>query len=231
MLKAVMAQISRPEYLVKIPRYTEDSGPQIGDELCRFPPVEWQQRSIDVKARDKMMVDEILNNAVFTSLFYGDIMCSFCCSMIGTRDISDVMCHLVTRHKKLVKSWFSCPVCISTTITDWNGFMHHRMRYHSSCLGLIVVLEEANIAARLSMGLALHSWIASCKLMKIWPQKNMDSEIEAPLIGQPLEDTRRRPFMRLNSWRRPSGRTRPSFCRVGWRRRSGGQRLSGSRQS
>ena len=44
-LKAVMAQISRPEYLVKIPRYREDFGPQIGDELCRFPPVEWQQWS------------------------------------------------------------------------------------------------------------------------------------------------------------------------------------------
>ena len=53
-LKAVMAQISRPEYLAKIPRYTEDSGPANGDELCRFPPAEWQQRSIDVKARDKM---------------------------------------------------------------------------------------------------------------------------------------------------------------------------------
>ena len=56
------------------------------------------------------------------------------------------------------------------------------MRYHASCLGLIVVLEEANVAARMSMGLALHSWIASCKLMKIWPQENMDSEIEAPLM-------------------------------------------------
>ena len=102
--------------------------------------------------------------------------------MIATRDISDVMGHLVNRHKKLVRSWFSCPVCISTTITDWNGFGHHWMRYHSSCLGLIVVLEEANIAARLSMGLALHAWISSCKLMKIWPQENMDSEIEAPLM-------------------------------------------------
>ena len=44
-----------------------------------------------------------------------------------------------------------------------------------------MVLEEANVAARMSMGLALHSWIAACKLMKIWPMENMDSEIEAPL--------------------------------------------------
>ena len=66
-LKAVMAQISRPEYLAKIPRYTEDSGPQNSKVLCRFPPAEWQQRSIDVKARDKMTVDEILNNSVFAS--------------------------------------------------------------------------------------------------------------------------------------------------------------------
>ena len=115
-----MAQMSRPEYLAKIPRYTEDSGPEDGENLCRFPPVERQQRCIDVKARDKMTVDEILNNAVFTVPFYGDIMCSFCCPMISTRDISDVISHLVNRHKKLVKSWFSCPVCISTTITDWN---------------------------------------------------------------------------------------------------------------
>ena len=42
--------------------------------------------------------------------------------MIATRDISDVMCHFVNRHKKLVRSWFGCLVCISTTITDWNGF-------------------------------------------------------------------------------------------------------------
>ena len=35
-LKAVMAKISRPECLAKIPRYTEDSGPQIGGKLCRF---------------------------------------------------------------------------------------------------------------------------------------------------------------------------------------------------
>ena len=66
--------------------------------------VEWQQRCIDVKARDKMTVDEILNNAVFTAPFYGDIMCSFYCDMIATRDISDVIAHLVSRHKKLVKS-------------------------------------------------------------------------------------------------------------------------------
>ena len=66
-LKAVMAQISRPEYLAKIPRYTEDSGPQNSKVLCRFPPAEWQQRSIDVKARDKMTVDEILNNSEFAS--------------------------------------------------------------------------------------------------------------------------------------------------------------------
>ena len=56
--------------------------------------------------------------------------------------------YLVNGHKKLVKAWFSCPVCISTTITDWNGFW---IKYHASCLGLIVVLEEANVAARMSM--------------------------------------------------------------------------------
>ena len=39
-LKAVMAQMSRPEYLAKIPRYTEDAGPEDGEDLCRFPPVE-----------------------------------------------------------------------------------------------------------------------------------------------------------------------------------------------
>ena len=117
-LKAVLAQMSRPEYLGKIPRYTEDSGPEDGEDLCRFLPVERQQRCIDVKARGKMTVDEILNKAVFTAPFYGDIICSFFCDMIATRDISDVIAHLVSRHKKLGKSWFSCPVCISTTITD-----------------------------------------------------------------------------------------------------------------
>ena len=35
-LKAVMAQMSRPEYLAKIPRYTEDAGPEDGEELCRL---------------------------------------------------------------------------------------------------------------------------------------------------------------------------------------------------
>ena len=55
-----------------------------------------------------MTVDEILNNSVFTSPYYGDIMCSFCCNMIATRDIADVMAHLVNRHKKLVRSWFNC---------------------------------------------------------------------------------------------------------------------------
>ena len=91
----------------------------------QVPPVERQQRCIDVKARDKITNDEILNNAVFTAPFYRDIMCSFCCQMISTRDISDVISHLVNHHKKLVKAWFSCPVCISTTLTDWNGFRYH----------------------------------------------------------------------------------------------------------
>ena len=66
--------------------------------------MEQQQRCINVKACDKMTVDEILNNTVFTAPFYSDIMCSFCCQMIATRDISDVIAHLVNRHKKLVKS-------------------------------------------------------------------------------------------------------------------------------
>ena len=180
-LKAVMAQMIRPEYLAKIPRYTEDAGPEDGEELCRFPPIEKQNRCIDVKARDKMSVDEILNNAVFSSPYYGDIMCNFCCQMIPTRNISDVIGHLINRHKKLAKSWFSCPSCLSCTITDWSGFTFHWVKYHASCLGLIVVLEEANVAARLSVGLALHTWISTCKMMKIWPVDTIDSEVELPL--------------------------------------------------
>ena len=50
-----------------------------------------------------------------------------------------------------------------------------------------MVLEEANVAARMSMGLVLHSWIVACKLMKIWPMDNMDSEIEAPLQHSAIE--------------------------------------------
>ena len=57
-LKAVMAQTSRPEYLAKIPRYTEDAGPEDSQDLCRFPPLEKQNRCIDIKARDKMTVDD-----------------------------------------------------------------------------------------------------------------------------------------------------------------------------
>ena len=103
-----------------------------------------------MKARDKMTVDEILNNSVFTSPYYGDIMCSFCCSMIGTRDISDVICHLVNRHKKLVKSWFSCPVCISTTITDWNGFGQSwvrvpRFAFPRSCVPAFFCFRHAGL--------------------------------------------------------------------------------------
>ena len=72
-----MAQMSRPEYLAKITRYTEDSGPEDGEDLCRFPPLEKQNRCVDVKARNGMKVDEILNNAVFTAPFYGDLMCTY----------------------------------------------------------------------------------------------------------------------------------------------------------
>ena len=124
-LKAVMAQMSRPEYLAKIPRYTEDAGPEDSEELCRFPPLEKQNCCIDVKARDKMSVDEILNNTVFSSPYYGDIMCNFCCQMITMQDIADIIGHLINRHKKLAKSWFSCPSCLSCTITDWTGFTYH----------------------------------------------------------------------------------------------------------
>ena len=63
--------------------------------------------------------------------------------MIPTRDISDVIAHLINHHKKLVKSWFSC------TITDWNSYGYHWVKFRASCLGLIVVLEEDNVAARL----------------------------------------------------------------------------------
>ena len=129
-----------------------------------------------------MTVDEILNNAVFTAPFYGDIMCTYCCKMIVTRDIADIHRHLVNRHKKLVKSWFSCPSCLSCTITDWNGFSYHWVKYHASSLGLIVVLDEANVAARLSMGLALHTWISTCILMDVQPVETMDSEVELPLM-------------------------------------------------
>ena len=99
-LKAVMAQISRPEYLAKIPRYMEDLGPDNSSDLYQFPPMERQHMSIDVKARDKLSMDEIINNSVLTSPYYGDIMCSYCCQMIITRDIADVLAHLVNRHKK-----------------------------------------------------------------------------------------------------------------------------------
>ena len=102
--------------------------------------------------------------------------------MITTRDIADVIGHLINRHKKLAKSWFSCPSCLSCTITDWNGFTYHWVKYHASCLGLIVVLEEANVAARLSMGLALHTWISTCMLMNIRAIETLDSEVELPLM-------------------------------------------------
>ena len=177
-----MSVMSRPEFLSKVPRFTEDGGPEDGEDLCRFPPVEKQNRCSDVKVRGQMTVDKILNNSVFTSPYYGDILCSFCCQMITTHDIADVIGHLVNRHKKLARSWFSCPSCLSCTITDWSGFTFHWVKYHASCLGLIVVLEEANVAARLSMGLALHTWISTCKLMKIWPIDSVDSEVELPLM-------------------------------------------------
>ena len=102
--------------------------------------------------------------------------------MITCRDIADVVGHLVNRHKKLARSWFSCPSCLSCTITDWAGYSYHWVKYHASSLALIVVLEEANVAARLSVGLALHTWIATCKFMKIWPLDSVDSEVELPLM-------------------------------------------------
>ena len=96
--------MSRPEYLAKIPRYTEDAGPEDGDDLCRFPPIERQKRCSDIKVRDNMTVDEVLNNSVFTAPYYGDIMCNYCCKMIPMRDIADVIAHLINNHKRLVKS-------------------------------------------------------------------------------------------------------------------------------
>ena len=181
-LRAVMSAMSRPEFLSKIPRFNEDSGPDDSEDLCRFPPAELQSRCSDVRVRGPTTVDIILNNSVFAAPFYGDILCSYCCQMITCRDIADVIGHLVNRHKKLARSWFSCPSCLSCTITDWAGFSAHWVKYHASSLALIVVLEEANVAARLSLGLALHTWIATCKLMRIWPMDSVDSEVELPLM-------------------------------------------------
>ena len=181
-LKAIMAQVSRAEYVNKIPRYTEDAGPENQEDLCRFPPVEMQRHSIDVKAREGMTIDEIINNSALTSPYYGDMMCCFCCNTIKCRDISDVYTHLIERHKKLQKSWFSCPACLSCVVLDWTSYTNHWLRYHSSCLALMVVLDEANVSPRLCFGLALHSWIVMCRLMNIRPEDGMNAEVEAPIL-------------------------------------------------
>ena len=139
-LKAVMAQVSRPEFMDKVARFTEDAEPETGGDLCRFPPLQKQIRCLDVKIRKGMSVDEIINNSVLTCPYYGAYICPYCCETIQTRDIQDIMQHLANRHKKLAVSWFTCPACISVVVTNWINFDKHWRTYHSSVLGLITVL-------------------------------------------------------------------------------------------
>jgi hypothetical protein len=81
----------------------------------RFPDRRAQEACPEVGLRhkkDKLLLDEILNNSVFVSPFHGTYCCLFCpreSNMVKVRGITSLVSHLGTKHRKLMTSWFCCP--------------------------------------------------------------------------------------------------------------------------
>ena len=116
-MRGIMAQLNRPEYEIKVRRLTEDFGDQVelGEAEARFHRREQQMACIDViirAFRSQYGIDLSLNNAVFTSPNNGLRLCIFCSERIMVKTMACLLKHLDKKHRKLIKSWFTCPGCL-----------------------------------------------------------------------------------------------------------------------
>jgi hypothetical protein len=158
LLRDVYCATRRPEYVVFMRHFSEDSGsPDPKGNWFRHAPVEKQVLSVDMKAMGTESIDITLSNCVHVSPFWGPFSCPYCDTIINVTDISTVITHLVTEHLRLKTSLFSCPSCLTISLYTAKTFPNHFRKHHSPSLALMVVLLETNVHVRTAFGLALQS--------------------------------------------------------------------------
>ena len=163
-----VANLNRPEFNAKVKRLTEHYGATaaLGEPETRFHRMEKQQICVDLKIRgfrNFRGADRAMNNSVFACPYFGLRMCIFCTEKLIAQSEACLIKHMIHKHARLIKSWWTCPTCLIVMVVCFDDFEAHWLLFHAPGTGLQVCLDETNVQARYDWGQAILSWITVMK--------------------------------------------------------------------
>jgi hypothetical protein len=167
LLRSICKELAKQDYRNFLRYYAEDSGKTEEDDFYRFMPKAVQMKNADLALTHMDSTDYVLSNSAHVSPFHGTVTCPYCDLQITMYGIKTLVRHFMKCHRKLRDSYFSCPTCLQTTITEWCKFQDHWDSVHHATSAMIVTLYETNVHSRICLGMALSAVIA---MMDCLPQ-------------------------------------------------------------
>ena len=143
----------------------------------RHAPHSRQLKSMDMKARNGMNLDYVLNNSIFVSPFWGSMECTYCSDRLFVTEMSVLLRHFCASHKRLLTSLFSCCACLQVELHTKDTFAEHWKSVHQPSLALISVLDETGIHARLAMGLTLSAMFTAIDALEVFASPSLGLEL------------------------------------------------------
>jgi hypothetical protein len=149
------------------------------EDWPRFASMEEQQAVLDIKAagwENPVGIDSILSNSVHVSPFSGPILCSWCANMLISQGIQDLVAHILSDHRVLFESLFTCPTCLSPSLVTWKEWRGHWNRYHAAGTALCIVLNEISCHTRYSWGIALMAVVSMTDTLELDLRQYLDEK-------------------------------------------------------
>ena len=155
LLRKLCAELHKPDFRCFTRFFTKDNGDEDNSDFCRFPNRSQQYKSVDIQFAQTPSMDYLLSNAVHVSPFHGLAKCPFCDDTIVMKGIRSLVTHIVTKHRRLKTSVFTCPACVVLSVTKWDSYTRHFDEVHHASTGLLCALYEHNTHSRMAYGVAL----------------------------------------------------------------------------
>jgi hypothetical protein len=182
-LKRLCCELSKPDFQCFRKHFTRDGGESGPIDCYRFQSEDEQLLCSDVRYLNKGSMDYIMSNSVHVSPFSGVMSCPYCSEAIRVGGIHTLIRHLVKCHKRLRLSFFTCPVCLNTAVSDWASFVPHWEKVHRGASALITCLYETSCHSRHAWGMAMTSVIEMGDFLASEPAADWEAESNTTVWG------------------------------------------------
>jgi len=179
LLRALLVHSDRSEYCAFLRAWDnpEDESTE-GRNWARFPSKQDQARSVDLHLAGwvhPVTVEEVMQDAVHIAPLWGPHLCGFCGTIVDVVGLPDLLNHLMTFHRRLKDSIFTCPSCLGVTTLTWVQFARHFGEAHAPATPLMMVLNEISSHTRMNWGIAMVALVTIQDASK-WPMRAEEEE-------------------------------------------------------